>query len=43
MARDDVTMGFVGLGIVGSRMAANLRKAPIGLWPKDASVVNRVR
>jgi 3-hydroxyisobutyrate dehydrogenase-like beta-hydroxyacid dehydrogenase len=27
MTRDDVAVGFIGLGIMGGRMAANLQKA----------------
>jgi 3-hydroxyisobutyrate dehydrogenase-like beta-hydroxyacid dehydrogenase len=27
MTRDDVVVGFIGLGIMGGRMAANLQKA----------------
>jgi 3-hydroxyisobutyrate dehydrogenase-like beta-hydroxyacid dehydrogenase len=43
MACDDVTVGFVELGIMGSRMAANLQKTSIGLCFEDSLVVNRVR
>ena len=32
MARDDVVVGFIGLGIMGGRMAANLCKRPATSW-----------
>jgi 3-hydroxyisobutyrate dehydrogenase-like beta-hydroxyacid dehydrogenase len=35
MAGDDVTVGFVGVGIMGSRMAANLQKAGFKLIVHD--------
>jgi pyrroline-5-carboxylate reductase len=35
MARDDMVVGFVGLGIMGGRMAANLRKAGYKLVVHD--------
>ena len=35
MARDDVVVGFVGLGIMGGRMAANLQKAGYKLVVHD--------
>jgi 3-hydroxyisobutyrate dehydrogenase-like beta-hydroxyacid dehydrogenase len=35
MTRDDVVMGFVGLGIMGGRMAANLQKAGYKLIVHD--------
>jgi 3-hydroxyisobutyrate dehydrogenase len=35
MTRDDVVVGFVGLGIMGGRMAANLQKAGYKLIVHD--------
>jgi len=35
MARDDVVIGFIGLGIMGGRMAANLQKAGYKLVVHD--------
>jgi 3-hydroxyisobutyrate dehydrogenase len=35
MARDDVVVGFIGLGIMGGRMAANLQKAGYKLVVHD--------
>src|SRR6516164_4368384 len=35
MARDDVVVGFIGLGIMGGRMAANLQKAGYQLVVHD--------
>ena len=35
MARDDVVVGFIGLGIMGGRMAANLQKAGYNLVVHD--------
>ena len=35
MARDDVVVGFIGLGIMGGRMVANLRKAGYKLVVHD--------
>ena len=35
MDRDDVAVGFVGLGIMGGRMAANLQKAGYKLVVHD--------
>src|SRR5215470_7306812 len=35
MARDNVTVGFIGLGIMGGRMAANLQKAGYKLVVHD--------
>jgi 3-hydroxyisobutyrate dehydrogenase-like beta-hydroxyacid dehydrogenase len=35
MTRDDVVVGFVGLGIMGGRMAANLQKAGYKLVVHD--------
>ena len=35
MTRDDVVVGFIGLGIMGGRMAANLQKAGYKLVVHD--------
>ena len=35
MDRDDVVVGFIGLGIMGGRMAANLQKAGYKLVVHD--------
>ena len=35
MARDDVVVGFIGLGIMGGRLAANLQKAGYKLVVHD--------
>jgi 3-hydroxyisobutyrate dehydrogenase len=35
MAKDDVVVGFIGLGIMGGRMAANLQKAGYKLVVHD--------
>jgi len=38
MDRDDVAVGFVGLGIMGGRMAANLQKAGYKLVVHDLQI-----